>query len=89
MITLNILRHKTSFRCVNLIDSSSNVFIIRDKERTKEDRTQSKTSISGHGEGDPRPGQTHKKTKDLCPCDREDRGCGEGGVGVYDVSVDV
>ena len=41
---------------------------------------------SGHTTGDRRSGQTHKKPKDLSPCDREDRGRGEGG-GVYDVCM--
>ena len=35
------------------------------------------------------PGQKSKKPRELRVYDREDRGCGEGGVGVYDVSVDV
>jgi hypothetical protein len=33
-----------------------------------------------------RPGQTHKKPKDLSVCDREERGRGEGG-GVYAVCI--
>ncbi len=46
------------------------------------DRAYSKPSPSGHTEGDPSPRQTNKKPKDLCSCDGEDRGHGEGG-GVY------
>jgi hypothetical protein len=41
-------------------------------------KTYSKPS-SGHV-GGKRPGQTWKKPKDLSPCDREEGGCGEGGV---------
>jgi hypothetical protein len=32
------------------------------------------------------PGQTRKKPKDLSVCEREDRGCGEGG-GLYVVYI--
>ena len=37
-------------------------------------------------DGDTRPGQTHKKSKDLSAREREKCGCGEGG-GVYTVCV--
>ena len=42
-------------------------------------KTYSKPS-SGHISGGRRPGQTHKKPRDLSVYDREDRGCGEGSV---------
>jgi hypothetical protein len=45
------------------------------------------TSPRGHTEGGPRPGQTRKKPRDLCVCDREERGRGEGGGGVYVVCM--
>jgi hypothetical protein len=50
-------------------------------------RNSSKTSTvsSGHV-GDTRPGQTHKKPKDLSTREGEERGCGEGG-GVYPVCM--
>ena len=50
-------------------------------------KTDSKSNPSCHyTEGDSRPGQTHKKSKDLSTNDREERGRGQGG-GVYVTDV--
>ena len=38
---------------------------------------------SGHTGGDRRPGQTRKKLKDLCACDREERGRGGWGLCLF------
>ena len=47
--------------------------------------SKSRSGSSGHVRGT-RPGQKFKKPKDLSTCEREDRGCGEGG-GVYPVCM--
>ena len=49
------------------------------------DKTDSKSNPSGQdSEGGSRPGQTHKKPRDLSVYDREECRCGEG-VCVYTV----
>ena len=45
--------------------------------------SKSSSGSSGHT-GGTRPGQTHKKTKDLSVREREKGGCGKGG-GMYDL----
>jgi hypothetical protein len=58
------------------------VVIIRDETLNRRDLNSSDTlgctgktysKFSGGHTGDRRPGQTRKKPKDLCVCDREDR----------------